>query len=102
MTKPASDHVDLDTGFEEVDGCGVSEDVRRYSARAGSFVLAVEEISRGSAGMGAIYFVNVGLAMYPITLAGNDTQNERYVPRIIRGDIAAFALTESTAGSASP
>ncbi|MFC1944976.1 acyl-CoA dehydrogenase family protein [Chloroflexota bacterium] len=64
-----------------------------------SFILATEEISRGSAGLGVIYLVSIGLAMYPITLHGNEAQKGEYIPRIIRGQTSAFGLTEAGAGS---
>ncbi len=64
-----------------------------------SFVIAVEGISRGSGGLGTIYTVNLGLAMYPITLYGNQEQNAAYIPKIVGGGIAAFGLTEASAGS---
>ncbi len=64
-----------------------------------SFVIAIEEISRGCAGLGAIYLATTGLAMYPMLLNGNKAQNSHYIPRVINGKMAAFALTESGAGS---
>jgi len=64
-----------------------------------SFVIAVEGISRSSGGLGIIYTVSLGLAMYPITLYGNQEQNAAYIPKIVGGGIAAFGLTEASAGS---
>lgn len=64
-----------------------------------TFTIATEEISRASAGLGVIYLVSLGLAMYPITLNGNEEQKDKYIPRVINGDIVAFALTEAAAGS---
>ncbi len=64
-----------------------------------SFAIAIEEISRGSAGLGVIYLVNSGLAMNPIVFSGNDTQKHNYISRVIQGEICAFGLTEATAGS---
>ncbi len=64
-----------------------------------SFVIATEEISRGSAGLGVIYLVNSGLAMNPITLHGSDAQKSKYMSRVINGETCAFGLTETTAGS---
>jgi len=62
-----------------------------------SFVIAVEGISRSSGGLGIIYTVSLGLAMYPITLYGNQEQNAAYIPKIVGGGIAAFGLTEASA-----
>lgn len=64
-----------------------------------TFALATEEISRGSGGLGAVYLAAVGLAMYPITLFGSDEQKRKYISRLIGGKLAAFALTETSAGS---
>lgn len=64
-----------------------------------TFAIAVEEISRGSGGLGAFYLATVGLAMYPITLFGTDAQKREYISRVIDGQITAFGLTEAGAGS---
>ena len=64
-----------------------------------TFMTAVEEISRGSAGMGVIFLATLGLGMYPITLNGNDAQKKEYISRVIDGSIVAFGLTEASAGS---
>lgn len=64
-----------------------------------SFVLAVEEISRGCAGLGASYITTMSLAMNPIVMHGNREQKDRYVPWVIRGANASFGLTEAMAGS---
>ena len=59
MTKPASDHVHFDAGLEQVDGCGVAEDVRTHPAVGASVVkvpgvaphnLVDPETSQGLAG----------------------------------------------------
>lgn len=64
-----------------------------------AFVVATEEISRGSAGLGVVYLVSSGLAMNPISFFGSDIQKSIYIPRVINGGICAFGLTESMAGS---
>jgi acyl-CoA dehydrogenase len=64
-----------------------------------TFVIANEEISRASAGLGVIYLAGLGLAMYPIIMHGNERQKSHYIPRVINGAIVAFALTEAMAGS---
>ncbi len=61
--------------------------------------VAVEEISRGCCGV-ATTFAASGLGAYPIILHGSEEQKKKYLPRIASGEsLAAFALTESTAGS---
>lgn len=63
------------------------------------FVLATEELSRGSAGLGVIYLVNSGLGINPVVIFGNAPQKTEYLGRVMRGDICAFGLTETAAGS---
>jgi len=64
-----------------------------------SFAIAIEEISRASAGLGVSYLVSLGLGMYPITMHGNEQQKSHYIPRVINGATVAFGLTEAMAGS---
>ena len=45
-------------------------------------------------------FAMQGLGSYPISLAGNESQRQRYLPGFLSGErIGAFALTEPKAGS---
>ena len=64
-----------------------------------SYVLAVEEISRGCAGLGASYVTTLSLAMNPIVMHGTDEQKARYIPWVIEGANVSFGLTEAMAGS---
>ena len=58
-----------------------------------------EELARGDA-LADTMLAMQALGSYPITLAGNQEQKQRYLPSIARGDcIMAFALTEPEAGS---
>ena len=67
---------------------------------AGLFDIAliVEEIGRGCAGaatsLGATF-----LGIDPVLYFGTEEQKARYLPPIVEGQIAAFALTEPNAGS---
>ncbi len=60
--------------------------------------LIIEEIGRGCSGaatsLGATF-----LGIDPVLYYGTDDQKKRFLPRIVAGDIAAFALTEPDAGS---
>ncbi len=60
--------------------------------------LVIEEIARGCAGaatsLGATF-----LGADPILYFGTDEQKKKYMPRIVAGEVAAFALTEPDAGS---
>jgi len=64
-----------------------------------TFVIACEEISRGSAGLASSYITSLSLGMYPIIMHGNKEQKNRYIPRVINGATVAFGLTEAMAGS---
>ncbi|MBE3581323.1 MAG: acyl-CoA dehydrogenase family protein [Thermoanaerobacteraceae bacterium] len=60
-----------------------------------SYVLALQEISRASASVGAILISHCALAAYSIYRWGSGEQKERYLPAMCRGDIlGAFALYE--------
>jgi alkylation response protein AidB-like acyl-CoA dehydrogenase len=61
--------------------------------------LIAEELSRGCLGVSTAYSVS-GLGIYPILLAGTHEQKEKYLSAVAKGEkLAAFALTESSAGS---
>jgi acyl-CoA dehydrogenase len=58
-----------------------------------------EQLARGDA-LADTVFAMQALGSYPITLAGNEKQRNRFLPPIAKGEgIAAFALTEAEAGS---
>lgn len=62
-------------------------------------VIAVEELSRACVGCSTTYAASF-LGAYPILLYGNEEQKAKYLPQIASGEkLAAFALTESAAGS---
>ncbi|MFS8627997.1 MAG: acyl-CoA dehydrogenase family protein [Limnochordales bacterium] len=61
--------------------------------------LAVQEISKVNAGIGATLLVQV-LALYPIWKVGSEELKRKYLPRGIRGEIiGAIGMTEPDAGS---
>jgi alkylation response protein AidB-like acyl-CoA dehydrogenase len=62
-------------------------------------VLVVEELSRVDGGI-ALCLAGTALGAYPILLMGSDEQKAEYLPALARGEkLAAFALTETDAGS---
>jgi len=60
--------------------------------------LAIEELSKADAAAGLL-LADQELGSLPILLAANESQKERYLPRLAGGKLAAFALTEPGAGS---
>ncbi len=65
-----------------------------------SYVLAMEEISRGCASTGVIMDVNNSLVCEPLRMYANDEQKERVLTPLARGEhLGAYCLTESEAGS---
>ncbi|MFA4836225.1 MAG: acyl-CoA dehydrogenase family protein [Dehalococcoidia bacterium] len=61
--------------------------------------LAIEELSRGCCGV-SISYAAVALGSIPILKFGSEEQKQKYLPQIASGQrLAAFGLTESSAGS---
>lgn len=64
-----------------------------------SLCLLRQGLSRHSA-LADTMFAMQGLGSCPITLAGNEEQKQRFLPKVASGEsVAAFALTEPEAGS---
>jgi alkylation response protein AidB-like acyl-CoA dehydrogenase len=65
-----------------------------------SYVLVLEELSCGDAGVGVTVAVHTSAATLPILAFGSEEQKQRFVPPLAGGQtIGAFALTEADAGS---
>jgi alkylation response protein AidB-like acyl-CoA dehydrogenase len=65
-----------------------------------SYVLVLEELSRGDAGVGVTVAVHTSAVTLPLLHFGTDEQRARFVPPLAGGDlIGAFALTETESGS---
>src|SRR5438874_11268802 len=63
-------------------------------------VVAMEEISRGSAAVGLSYGAHSNLCVNQIRRNGNDAQRQRYLPKLISGEyVGALAMSEPGAGS---
>jgi len=87
--------------FAKSDLCGVYIPEQYGGLGFGVFeqCLIVEELSKIDAGI-ALALAGTGLATIPILLFGTEEQKKKYLPDIASGKkIAAFALTESEAGS---
>jgi len=87
--------------FAEADLCGLYIE-EKYGGTGGGvmdLVIAVEELSKACSGI-ALSLAATALGAFPIILFGNETQKEKYLPRIAKGQaLAAFGLTEANAGS---
>ncbi len=65
-----------------------------------SYVLAMEEISRGCATTGVIMDVNNSLVCEPLNMYANDEQKKRVLTPLAQGELlGAYCLTEPGAGS---
>ena len=63
-------------------------------------VVAMEEISRGSASVGLSYGAHSNLCVNQIQRNGRPEQKRRYLPRLITGEhVGALAMSEAGAGS---
>jgi len=87
--------------FSEADLCGlyIDEAYGGMGASVFNFCLATEEISRVCGGVG-VTFAASALGSTPILLFGSEEQKKKYMPPIAAGKkLAAFGLTEASAGS---
>jgi len=63
-------------------------------------VVAMEEISRGSASVGLSYGAHSNLCVNQLRRWGSPEQKEKYLPKLISGEhVGALAMSESGAGS---
>ncbi len=68
-----------------------------------SYAIGLEEISRGSGGLGTVVAAHISLAGNMLYEYGTDRQRERYLEPLATGEeIGAFALSEAGAGSDVP
>jgi len=68
-----------------------------------AYAMALEEISRGSGGLGTIVAAHISLACNMVYEFGDDDQRESYLTPMAEGrDVGAFALSEPGAGSDVP
>lgn len=87
--------------FAEADLCGLYIE-EKYGGMGGGvmdLVVAVEELSKACSGI-ALALAATALGTFPIILHGSEDQKQKYLPRIAKGEsLAAFGLTEASAGS---
>jgi alkylation response protein AidB-like acyl-CoA dehydrogenase len=81
-------------------GTCVPEEYGGAGADFVSYILVLEELSRGDAGVGVTVAVHTSAVTLPLLTFGTDEQRARFVPPLARGEhLGAFALTEPEAGS---
>ncbi len=86
-------------GETDIMGVYLPEEFGGLGGGITEMVVATEELSRFCGGI-ALAFAATGLGTFPILLFGNAEQKKKYLPDIAAGrKLAAFALTESGAGS---
>lgn len=62
--------------------------------------IVMEEISRASGAVGLSYGAHSNLCINQLSLNGNNTQKQRYLPKLISGEhVGALAMSEANAGS---
>jgi isovaleryl-CoA dehydrogenase len=63
-------------------------------------VVAMEEVSRGSAAIGLSYGAHSNLCVNQISRNGSDRQKRKYLPKLVSGEhVGALAMSEPGAGS---
>ncbi len=82
----------------DVFGIYIPEEYGGMSGGVFDLAIATEELSWGCGGI-ALCFAATALGTFPIILFGTDEQKKKYRPRIAKGTIAAFCITEAEAGS---
>lgn len=65
-----------------------------------AYGLACQELERGDSGLRSFVSVHSSLSMFPIFEYGSDSQKQRFLPKMARGEmIGCFGLTEPDVGS---
>ncbi len=81
---------------------GITAEERYGGAGMGyvEHVVAMEELSRGSASVGLSFGAHSNLCVNQINLNGTESQKTHYLPKLISGEhVGALAMSESDAGS---
>ena len=93
---------DLWTGLGELGLHGITVEEEYGGANMGylAHVVAMEEVSRGSASVGLSYGAHSNLCVNQIRRNGTQAQKRKYLPRLITGEhVGALAMSEPGAGS---
>ncbi len=80
-------------------GLHIPENYGGFGGGVLEMAIATEELSRACGGI-ALCFAASSLGSFPILLFGTQEQKQKYIPPLAAGEkLAAFALTEASAGS---
>ncbi|MFH1594243.1 MAG: acyl-CoA dehydrogenase family protein [Candidatus Omnitrophota bacterium] len=82
----------------DIFGIYISEEYGGLGGGVFDLAIATEELSWGCGGI-SLAFAATALGTFPIILFGNDEQKKKYLPKIAKGTVAAFCITEAEAGS---
>ncbi|MFP5405325.1 MAG: acyl-CoA dehydrogenase family protein, partial [Gammaproteobacteria bacterium] len=94
--------MDLWRKFGELGVLGITVPEEYGGANLGylAHMVAMEEISRGSASVGLSYGAHSNLCINQIRRWANDDQKKKYLPKLISGEhVGALAMSEAGAGS---
>ncbi|WP_286742632.1 acyl-CoA dehydrogenase family protein, partial [Aquabacterium sp. UBA2148] len=81
-------------------GLTVSEEYGGTNLGYLAHMVAMEEVSRGSASVGLSYGAHSNLCVNQIHRNGTEAQKRKYLPQLISGDfVGALAMSEPNAGS---
>ncbi|MTV26517.1 acyl-CoA dehydrogenase [Nitriliruptoraceae bacterium ZYF776] len=80
-------------------GSGLPEELGGAGLAYDGYRVVIEEVGAADSSMRSLVSVNVGLVGKSIVAWGTDSQKERFVPGLCRGELGAFGLTEPAAGS---
>jgi alkylation response protein AidB-like acyl-CoA dehydrogenase len=84
-------------------GMPISEEYGGAGLDYHAYATALEEISRGSGGLGTIVAAHISLACNMVYEFGDEAQKEEYLTPLAEGrEVGAFALSEAGAGSDVP
>ena len=83
-----------------VHGLTISEEYGGTNMGYVAHMVAMEEVSRGSAAVGLSYGAHSNLCINQINRNGTEAQRRKYLPKLISGEhIGALAMSEPNAGS---
>jgi len=89
-------------GLGEIGGFGpyIPEDYGGMGLDYISYGLLMQEIERGDSGIRSTSSVQSSLVMYPILAFGSEEQKQKYLPKLVTGELmGCFGLTEPNQGS---